>query len=164
MATLPVSSDGPLLVEMLQEQAKGHQAQERELRVEMEKLRAEAVDAKLQAADAKLQALMQVQALELQVHKLTPAEAISEPQLTALQARFEALHAAQLLSDDEVGSLYDVVGDYLEYKGSMGVGIVITVEQIRDNENASKLLRLISMSEGIVADVAFARLLRRKYV
>jgi hypothetical protein len=149
---------------MLQEQAKGHQAQERELRVEMEKLRAEAVDAKLQAADAKLQALMQVQALELQVHKLTPAEAISEPQLTALQARFEALRAAQLLSDDEVGSLYDVVGDYLEYKGSMGVGIVITVEQIRDNENASKLLRLISMSEGIVEDVAFARLLRRKYV
>ena len=34
---------------MLQEQAKGHQAQERELRVEMEKLRAEAVDAKLHA-------------------------------------------------------------------------------------------------------------------
>ena len=42
---------------------------------------------------------------------------------------------------------------------------MITVEQTRDNENASKLLRLISMSEGIVAGVAFARLLRlRKYV
>ena len=53
----------------------------------------------------------------------------------------------------------------IRFRQSIGAGIVITVEQTRDNENASKLLRLISMSEGIVAGVAFARLLRlRKYV
>jgi hypothetical protein len=94
--------------------------------------------------------------------KLEPAEAITAQQVTALQLRLAAAHAAELLSDDELYALEDIVVDYLELKPTMGA--VVTLEMVCMHEKASKLLKLISMSEGVVADGTFARSARRKYV
>ena len=55
-----------------------------------------------------------------------------------------------------------MVADFLEFKSSV-VG-VLTPQTIRANENASKLLTLIGLSEGMAGDAAFARQCRRKYV
>ena len=44
------------------------------------------------------------------------------------------------------------------------VGVLVTLETTFTNENASKLLKLVGLSEGIAADGAFARQARRKYV
>jgi hypothetical protein len=90
-----------------------------------------------------------------------PAQAISEPQVAALQKRLEAVHAAKLLGDDELYALEDMVADFVEYESSMGV---VTLETICTNENASKLQTLVALSERIAADGAFARQARRKYV
>jgi uncharacterized protein YqiB (DUF1249 family) len=90
-----------------------------------------------------------------------PAEAISAQQVTALQARLEALHATKLLGDDELYALEDMVADFVEYESSLGV---VILDSIFANENASKLHKLVALSERIVVDGAFARQVRRKYV
>ena len=94
--------------------------------------------------------------------RLTPAEAIPARRLAALQARIESLHAGGLLADEEVHALEDVVADFVELESTMSM--VATLEAIRSNENASKLLKLVGLSERITADGAFARQARRKYV
>jgi hypothetical protein len=93
--------------------------------------------------------------------ELKPAEAITEQRLAALQARLEALHAAKLLGDDELYALEDMVADYYELKSSMGV---VTLEAMHAYKAASQLSKLVALSEGVVADGAFARQARRKYV
>ena len=55
-----------------------------------------------------------------------------------------------------------MVADFVEFESSMGV--VITNELVNANENASKLLALVALSERLAADGTFARQARRKYV
>jgi hypothetical protein len=90
-----------------------------------------------------------------------PAEAISHARLAALQARLEALHAAQHLTDEELHPLEDMVADYLDLKASMGV---VTLEATHASENTMRLLKLVVLSEGVAADGALARHARRKFV
>ena len=91
-------------------------------------------------------------------------EAIPEAKLVALQKRISALHTAQLLTDDEVSTLEDLVGDWSEAKGGGGV---MTLEMLPTHPAcavASTLLKLIGVSEGVVSDAALARQLRRKFL
>ena len=88
-----------------------------------------------------------------------PKEAVSEEQVTALQARLEALHSARLLSDGERDTIEDTIADYLELKAALGR---VTLENAHASEGASRLLKLVGLSEGIAADGAFARQARRK--
>ena len=67
------------------------------------------------------------------------------------------MHAAQLLSDEELFALEDTVADYVE--PSMGV---ITLEA--PMRAADKLVKLVALSEHIAADGAFSRQARRKYL
>ena len=70
-----------------------------------------------------------------------------------LQARFEALHACKLLSDDELYILENLVVDNLEEsKRSGGEG---------ESHTVSSLVRL---SEHVASDAGLARQLRRKYL
>ena len=71
-------------------------AEKAELEAKIEKLREEAVEARVQAA------------VEEARPKL-PHESISEEQLAALQARLQALHDAQLLTDEERDAIEDTV-------------------------------------------------------
>ena len=93
----------------------------------------------------------------------TPPEvAISEQQLSALQARLGAIHGAKLLSDEELHVLEDLVADYVELEASLAVAITINAAQL--SETVGKLLKLVALSERMAADTAFARQVRRKYV
>ena len=115
----------------------------------MEKLREEATEAKLQEA---------VKTTEYRVREeMTPKQIVSDDQLSTLQARLESLHAAQLLTDDELYALEDVCADY------MALGTV-TAELALAHRAATKLVQLVRVSEGIAVDAAFARQARRKFV
>ena len=125
-----------------------------------------ALEAKLKAmAEAEKHELrqeMERHVAEIREQLQPPADAISEGQLSSLQTRLQALHAAKLLSDDELYTLEDLTADYLEFRCS--VGGVVTVAMTQVDESAGKLLKLVALSEGTVADATFARQARRKYV
>ena len=100
--------------------------------------------------------------MEATVAQLTaPQEAVSAEQIDALTARLEALHAARLLSDDELFAAEDCVADFLEVKGSVGV---VTMDVVYANRAAGKAHKLVVLSEGVAKDAMFARQLRRKFV
>ena len=68
----------------------------------LERERAQQQQMKAEVAAAQQQAK---EAMEKLREELTPKELISTEQLTALQSRLEALHAEQLLTDDELFAL-----------------------------------------------------------
>jgi hypothetical protein len=71
-----------------------------------------------------------------------------------LQLRLQSLHAAELLSDDELFSLEDSVIDCIEVLPTASV----------DASSVDKVLRMIRVSEKVAADGSLARQLRRKFV
>ena len=117
-----------------------------------------------QAAKAEKEELrqeMQRQAdanMEKMREELKPAPAISEQQLTALQARLEALHAAKHLGDDELYALEDMVADCAE------LGHLVTKEMLVSIPATAKLYKLVCLSDNMPGDAAFARQARRKFV
>ena len=104
----------------------------------------------------------QMQEQRQQVEELkAPQEAISAQQVEALTARLQALHAAQMLSDDELFAMEDCVADFLEAKASYGV---LTLEAVHAHRALSKVHKLLALGEGMADDAMFARQLRRKFV
>ena len=137
--------------EMLRQQAEQKQ--------EMERVRQE-MEAKMEAKLEKARQEMQSKVEQVE-EKLTPVAAITGEQIASLGARLEALHAAELLSDEELFTLEDTVADYVELQSSMGV---ITLEAAHAIRVADKLVKLVALSEHIAADGAFSRQARRKYL
>ena len=87
-------------------------------------------------------------------------------QLAAFQARFGALHTAQLLSDDELYALEDLIGDFCDLRESVAPQ-VLTLEVARSTPGDSfavvgKLRKLAAAGETFTADAALARQLRRR--
>ena len=109
------------------------------------------MEAKLEEQQREMEAKM----LEMR-EDLTPRPAVTEEQLTALQSRLETMHAAQLLTDDEVFALEDIVADFI------ALGLVTA--EMASAHAAAKLLQLVRLSEGIASDGSFARQARRKFV
>ena len=134
--------------EKLRQEAK---ADSEEWEAKTEKLRQE-VEARMQAENADLKA--QVQEMR---EELTPRPAVTEEQLATLQSRLEAMHEAQLLTDEELFALEDICVDYI----ALGV---VTAEMAGGNAAASKLLRLVRVSEGVAADASFARQAKHRFV
>ena len=98
--------------------------------------------------------------------ELAPTEAITAEQLAAFQARLEALHTAQLLSDDELFALEDLIGDFCDLRESVAPQ-VLTLEMARATPGDSfavvgKLRKLAAAAETFTADAALARQLRRR--
>ena len=78
---------------------------------------------------------------------------LHEQQTAALQSRLEALHAAKLLSDDELYRLEDLIADSFEEETrASGVGV------------CEQLTSMITLSERIASDSALARQIRRKFM
>ena len=99
--------------------------------------------------------------LRLEMEKrLAPKEVISAEQVDAVTARLEALHAAQLLSDEELFALEDCMADFIEAKGTVEV---VTADTVNTVGAVGKMHKLISLSEGMPRDAMFARQLRRKF-
>ena len=101
--------------------------------------------------------------------ELTPApaqELVSAEQLAALQARLEQLHAAQLLTDEELFALENLCSDYLEVKAATAGPL--TQELVYSSPAklivVSKLAKLVVVSEGLASDAGLARQVRRKFL
>ena len=95
--------------------------------------------------------------LEQMREELTPRPAVTAQQLAALQSRLEAIHAAKLLTDDELFALEDICADFI----TLGT---VTAEVVATSGAAAKLVQLVRVSEGIRPDSGFARQARRKFV
>ena len=113
----------------------------------------------LEETELRAEARRQREMRELEA-KLRPQEAVSAERLSALQARLEAVHAAQLLSDDALHALEDCVADYLDLVASIGV---VTTGMASAHSAASKLMKLAVLSERMTSDAAFARQCQRKF-
>jgi len=106
-------------------QKKEADAQRRALETKVETMRDEAMEARM--CDAQLQ--------------------LHGQQVSALQARLEALHAAKLLADEEMFSLEDAIADALEAP-----------------DDDDRVARMVALSGRMASDAAFSRQLRRKFV
>ena len=71
-------------------------------------------------------------------------------QITALQWRVQALHATQLLTDEELYRIEDVIADGCEVDDSGDGG-------------DGRVAQMLALSERMTAEGAFARQLRRKF-
>ena len=96
-------------------------------------------------------------------------EAITADELSSLQARLEALHAAQLLADEELYASEELCADLLELQSSVPNGGALTEEAIfrgvgESYQAAAKLHKLARLSSGMASDAAFARQLKRKFL
>ena len=104
----------------------------------------------------------QLQEQRQQIEELkAPQEAISAQQVEALTARLEAMHAAQMLSDDELFAVEDCVADFVEAKASCEV---VTMETVNTVRAVGKAHKLVALGEAMPGDGMFARQLRRKFV
>ena len=126
---------------MEQEEAKMEQQEE-----EMERQSQESARLREQTQVAAWQLHVREQALE---GKLAAAV---ESKVGALQSRVEALHAAQLLTDDELYSLEDIIADGCEVMVASG-----------GEGPEDRVGKMIALSEMMAADGAFSRQLRRKF-
>ena len=115
-----------------------------ERRLEEQRLQAEKLEARMQR---QIEALTQ----QLKESEAKQSQPVTDAQLSALQGRLEALLEAQLLTEDEVGSLENIVAD-----GVVEVGRASLV--------GTQVLQMALLSEVIAADRAFARQLRRKFL
>ena len=106
-----------------------------------------------------MEAKMREQMREMEA-KLAPKKVISAEQIDAVTARLETLHAAQLLSDEELFALEDCMADFIEARASFGV---VTMETVHTNRVVGKMHKLIAVSEGMPKDAMLARQLRRKF-
>ena len=124
-----------------------------------------------QRKEAKVDLAEMAARLEQQRVELTPPppqQAITESQLIALQVRFEGLHAAKLLSDDELYYLENLVADWVVVQASM-VDQVVTESMLyaapgvtfSAGVDVHKLIKISAVTPG---DTAFARQIRRKIV
>jgi hypothetical protein len=100
-----------------------------------------AMDAKLEQQRAEMEAK-----LDAKIQEMREDVTVSPEQLATLQSRVEALHAANLLQEQELYVVEDEIADYLALGSS------------------AKLVQLVRVSEGLPADASFARQVRRRFV
>ena len=144
---------------LLLEEQKG---QRQQLQEQMHEQRQLMQEQKQEMQEQRQQMQEQMKEQRQQIEELkAPQEAISAQQVEALTARLQALHAAQMLSDDELFALEDCIADFLEAKASYGV---LTLEAVHAHRALSKVHKLLALGEGVADDAMFARQLRRKFV
>ena len=86
-------------------------------------------------------------------------------QVVALQARLESLHAAKILSDEELYALEDAIADDAEAAlGEGAKGGAQEEEQEEEEAVQGGVSRMVALSSRMAGDAAFGRQLRRKFV
>ena len=113
--------------------------------------------------EAKLEKAEMHLAMEQLRKEVAPQEAITGQQLSALQARLEAVHAAKLLTDEEFFSLEDLCADGGELRSAVETMSKVTMLSTPAFEPVAKLFKLVCLSEQMQSDAAFARQARRKF-
>ena len=79
---------------------------------------------------------------------------------TMVQSR-QSMHAAKLLSDDELCALEDLLADYF---GLLACVEMVTMEMTSTSETAEKVRKLVVLSEQMASDRPFARQCKRRFV
>ena len=113
--------------------------------------------------EAKLEKAEMHLAMEQLRKEMAPQEAITGQQLSALQARLEAVHVAKLLTDEEFFSLEDLCVDGGELRSAVETMSKVTMLSTPAFEPVAKLFKLVCLSEQMQSDAAFARQARRKF-
>ena len=90
-----------------------------------------------------------------------PLAADTGPRSGRSRRQSNKLHAAQLISDDELFAVEDCVADFHEAKATFEVA---TLEIAGANRAVGKVHKLVLLSEGVAKDPMLARQLRRKFV
>ena len=96
--------------------------------------------------------------IEAQRQEYEAKNCASNVQLERLQDRFNTLHQAKLLSDDEMFALQDKVVDFIECRMS------VTVVSENVGALAETVKKLVGVCEGVSNDTMLARQLRRKFL
>ena len=188
----PLGAAGASLMEVsafMTEQLKAQLVQQREhdkkQHGEMMRLVQESAEARLQAVQAESEAKVRTAAAEAaaqaaraeaaaqaarveaataaaaaEIKRMRDADGASK--IAALQMRLEALHAAELLKEDELFSiedkLADVIGTSSPFGEAEGRGTDDGVARHRE-----EVAEMVLLSEGIASDKMLARQLRRKF-
>jgi adenine-specific DNA methylase len=142
------------------------QADRTEAKLERQRLNAEAklevqrkeAEAKLEIqrrdAEAKLEAQRKQTDEAREEAKPQPAcEAIPEEELRGLGGRLTAMHAAKLLTDEQLWTMEDIVAD---------CAVVLASATVTDSV-VDKVLQMLRLSASIEADGSLARQLRRRF-
>ena len=79
------------------------------------------------------------------------------------EAVIEALHAAELLTADELYTLEDMCCDVMELETTTAGGI-LTMDMAQTHPIITKACKLAGLSARIGSDVAFARQVRKRYL
>jgi hypothetical protein len=169
----PLGAAGASLMEVsafMTEQLKAQLVQQREhdkqQHGEMMRLVQESAEARLQAVQAESEAKVRTAAAEAataaaaaEIKRMRDADGASK--IAALQMRLEALHAAELLKEDELFSIEDKLADVIGTSAAAGEaeGGATDGAARRRGEAAEMVL----LSEGIASDKMLARQLRRKF-
>jgi|EP01046_Picozoa_sp_COSAG06_P036460 hypothetical protein len=136
------------------EQLKEQRAHDEEIRHEME--------AKMDELRQQTAAQIEEQRQHFEAKLLAKAQEQSmsdlQTRLEVLQARLEALHASDLLSDTELFTFEDCIGDFVRLRASKTPDI----EELR--ATANKLAEVVGVSEGMSRDAMCARQLRRHFL
>jgi hypothetical protein len=125
-------ADLSALLEIVQQQAERAEAKLQAQRQVEDKLRAELCDTRLEA-----------RALAAEMKHSKEMAALERVQ--GLQVRLQAMHEAQLLTDELLFSIEDMIAD------------------CADTSNDERVSQLIVLSTKMVGDATFARQLRRRF-
>jgi hypothetical protein len=110
--------------------------------------------------DATLEQVQELLARQRLREGLTPAMPTAD-ELSALQARLEAMEAAELLTEEEMLGLDDVMADFLAVR-AVAPAVAATMGVL--GAAAAKVRQMVDLSQGFGADRRFARQLRRQFL
>lgn len=130
------------------------QRQEMENRIEAQREEVERLrDEKLEVQRQEMEALRQEMERLRDVAKPQRASnTIDDESLDALQSRLQELHAAQLLSEEELGVIEDTIADCIDVLPT-AMSTDLTVD---------KVVKMINLSSKMKSDTSFARQLKRR--
>jgi len=169
----PPGAAGASLMEVsafMTEQLKAQLVQQREhdkqQHGEMMRLVQESAEARLQAVQAESEAKVRTAAAEAataaaaaEIKRMRDADGASK--IAALQMRLEALHAAELLKEDELFSIEDKLADVIGTSSPFGEAEGRGTDGVA--RHREEVAEMVLLSEGIASDKMLARQLRRKF-
>ncbi len=136
------------------------EARRQEMEAKLERQREE-TEAQRQEYETKLrdcEAKLRNYEAKLRDYEAKLRTCVSDALLERLQERFDALHQAKLLTDDEMFVLEDKLADFIECRSS------VTVAPGEMNAAVDTVRKLVGLCEGVSKDGMFARQLRRKFL
>ena len=135
------------------------------MQLDKQREREEKMEAKQEARDAKMEAKFELQRQEIDLQRQEmerlreeakpqrASDAITDESLDALQSRLQELHAAQLLSEEEMVNIENAIADCID----------LLPTALCTDSTVDKVAKMINMSGKMKNEASFARQLRRRF-